>query len=53
MVDAKKQPKAKAGKPNDLLLSENSESTSADGFGITVGGGTGKKGKGNSMDTNA
>ena len=38
--------------PNDHLLSENSESISADGFGISVGGGSSKKGKGNSMETN-
>ena len=61
-ADKKINKSTKAGKPsdnrgtthppNDLLLSENSESISADGFVISVGGSSVKKGKGNSMDTN-
>ena len=60
-ADKKFNQSTKAGKPSDNrgtthpdhLLSENSESIAADGFGISVGGGPGKKGKANSMDTNA
>ena len=60
-ADKKVNKSTKAGKSsdyrgtthlNDHLLSENSESISADGFEISVGGGSGKKGKGNVMDTN-
>ena len=59
-ADKKFNKSTKAGKPSynrgtthpDHLLSENSESISADGFGISVGGGPGKKGKGNAMDIN-
>ena len=59
-ADKKVNKSTKAGKSsdnrgtthlNDHLLSENSESISADGFGISVGG-SGKKGKGIVMDTN-